>query len=158
VGATARVVALRLLALRRLTEAQLWKKLEAHEFSHEAIAQAVAACKRDGYLDDELFASLYVEGARKAVGDERLVAELVKRGIDRDAASRAVSRAPRNQSERIVAAYAKLERTKPGLSYPSAARALERLGFPTSLIYRMLRERAAASYADVLGGATADAL
>jgi len=139
----ARAAALRMLAQRRLTEAQLWKKLTAKGYDDEATAAAVASCKRDGFIDDELFATLYVEGARKAVGDARLVAELVKRGIAREAARERVAQAPRDQSERIVLAYEKLTRTKPELSYPSAARALERLGFPTSLIYRTLRERAA---------------
>jgi regulatory protein len=140
----ARAAALRMLALRRLTEAQLWKKLTAKGYDDEATAAAVASCKRDGFIDDGLFATLYVEGARKAVGDARLVAELVKRGIDREAARERVAQAPRDQDERIVLAYEKLTRTKPQLSYPSAARALERLGFPTSLIYRTLRERAGA--------------
>jgi len=136
-----------MLALRRLTEAQLWKKLTAKGYDDEATAAAVASCKRDGFIDDDLFATLYVEGARKAVGDARLVAELVKRGIDREAARERVAQAPHDQTERIVLAYEKLTRTKPQLSYPSAARALERLGFPTSLIYRTLRERAAVSLA-----------
>ncbi len=144
---TARVSALRCLAQRRLTEAQLWAKLEAKGFPDAEIAAAIGTCKRDGYLDDGVFAALYVEGPRKAVGDARLVAELVKRGIDRDVAQRAVAGAPSKQSERLAAAYAKLLRTKPELSYQSAARGLERLGFPTSLIYRLLREHAGATFA-----------
>jgi SOS response regulatory protein OraA/RecX len=139
-----------MLAVRRLTEAQLEKKLVARGFAGDAVAAAIATCKRDGYVDDALFAALYVEGPRKAVGDVRLVAELVKRGIDREAAQRAVSAAPRNQSERIALAYDKLRRTKRELSYQSSARALERLGFPTSLIYRVLREHAAAAFGDAL--------
>jgi SOS response regulatory protein OraA/RecX len=127
----------------------LWKRLEARGFPDDAIAEVIADCKRDGYLDDDLFATLYVEGPRKAAGDSRLVAELVKRGIARDAAQRAVAAAPSGQAERLAAAYAKLRRTKPDLSYQSAARALERLGFPASLIYRVLREDAAAAFADV---------
>jgi SOS response regulatory protein OraA/RecX len=147
---TARGTALRMLALRRLTEAQLWSKLAARGFADEAIADAISGCRRDGFLDDRLFATLYVEGPRKAVGDARLVAELVKRGIDREIAQRAVAVAPSDQAGRIATAYAKLLRAKPDLSYQSAARALERLGFPTSLIYRLLREQAAAAFADVL--------
>ncbi len=141
-----------MLALRRLTEAQLWKKLEARGYADDDIAQTVARCKDDGYLDDRLFASLYVTGPRKAVGDARLVAELVKRGIDRDIAQQSVAQAPSDQSSRIDAAYAKLRRTKPDLSYQSAARGLERLGFPTSLIYRVLRRHAQTDLAHLIGG------
>jgi SOS response regulatory protein OraA/RecX len=137
-----------MLAVRRLTEAQLWKKLENRGFCDDAIAQAIASCKRDGYVDDRLFATLYVEGARKAVGDARLVADLVKRGVDREAAQHAVAAAPLDQAQRIEVAYAKLARN-PNLSYQSAARHLERLGFPTSLIYRELREHARFQFADV---------
>jgi SOS response regulatory protein OraA/RecX len=140
-----------MLAMRRLTEAQLWEKLAARGYADEAIAEVISSCKRDGYIDDALFASLYIEGPRMAVGDVRLVAELVKRGIDREAAQRAVSAAPRNQTERIALAYDKLRRTKRELSYQSSARALERLGFPTSLIYRVLREHAAAAFGEALG-------
>lgn len=149
---SARVAALALLAQRRLSESQLWKKLASKNYPDEDIAVAVASCKRDGYIDDALFATLYVEGARKSVGDARLVAELVKRGIDRDAAKRSVSEAPRDQTERIELAYEKLMRTKPGSSYQAVARGLERLGFPTALIYRTLRSRAAEAFSGVLDG------
>jgi regulatory protein len=139
---SARVAALRLLAARRLTEAQLWSKLLRKGYPDETVGAAVGACKSDGYLDDGLFARLFVEGRAKAVGNARLVGELVRRGIEREAAVRAVVRAPSSEDERLAAAIEKLFRTRPALSYPSAARALERLGFPTSAIYRRLRERA----------------
>ena len=131
-----------MLAQRRLTEAQLWKKLAARDYDDDEIASAVASCKRDGYVDDRLYASLYVEGARKAVGDARLRADLVRRGIDREAAATVVEAAPHDEAARIGAAYDKIVRTQGQLSYPAVARRLERLGFPTSLIYRTLRERA----------------
>jgi regulatory protein len=147
---SARVAALRLLAQRRLTESQLHAKLTRKGYGDEAAAAAVESCKRDGLVDDALYAALYVETKRAAVGDARLVAELVKRGIDRDAARERVAAAESAEPERIGAAYDRIRRSSPNLSYQSAARKLERLGFPASLIYRILRERAGAELGDAL--------
>jgi regulatory protein len=137
--ASANVAALRLLAARRMTEARLWSRLLDRGFSDDEVRAAVEFCKREGYLDDALFARLFVEGRDKAVGDARLVAELVKRGIDRDAAARSVDRAERDEEARLASAIERLFRTRPGVGYPATARALERLGFPASAIYRHLR-------------------
>jgi len=140
---SARVAALRLLAQRRLTQAQLWSRLERKGHAPDDICNAVEECKRDGYLDDHLFAALFVEQKRKPLGDARLTGELVKRGIDRAIAAEIVSKASRDESERIDVAIERIFRAKSGTSYPSAARALERLGFPAALIYRKLRVLAA---------------
>jgi regulatory protein len=139
----ARVVALRLLAQRRLTEAQLWERLCRRGYDEAEVRSAVDSCKRDGFVDDALFARLFVDGRGKAVGNARLVAELVRRGIDRDAAVAGVAGAERDQDERLALALEKLFRTRANLSYPSAARSLERLGFPAPAVYRHLRERVA---------------
>ena len=138
---SAYVSALRSLAQRRLTEAQLWARLERKGFEDDEIADAVARCKNDGYLDDKLYAELYVTGARKAVGDARMIAALTAKGIDRDVAFVCVQTGPLDERARCNAALDALRRRRPELSYPSAARALERLGFPASLIYAILRER-----------------
>jgi len=107
------------------------------------IASAVEACKRAGYLDDKLYAELYVNGARKAVGNARMVAALIAKGVDREVARDSVASAPASESERCEAALCALQRKRPDIGYPSAARALERLGFPASTIYAVLRARIA---------------
>jgi regulatory protein len=138
---SARVTALRMLAQRRLTESQLWERLSRRGYAEADVRVAVESCKRDGFVDDVLFARLFVDGRVKAVGDARLVAELVRRGIDREAARGSVASAERDQDARLTLAIDKIFRTRADASYPTAARALERLGFPASAIYRRLRER-----------------
>ncbi len=134
--------ALRALAQRRLTESQLWRCLDRRGFSDEEIRSAVAVCKDEGYIDDRLFAYLYVEQKHKAVGDVKLVAELIKRGIDRQEAFGAIARSRATQDERCDDALRRVLRKNASPNYSTAARTLERLGFPSSLIYRKLREHA----------------
>ncbi|HVN69438.1 MAG TPA: regulatory protein RecX [Candidatus Binatia bacterium] len=135
--------ALAFLARQRCTEARLWQHLERKGFDDDAAREAVERCKRDGFLDDRLYARLYVEGKRKPVGNGRLVGELVRKGIDGDAAAEAVAALETNEGERCTVAFERLLEKAPAISYPSAARRLERQGFPASTIYRILREHAA---------------
>ncbi len=117
--------------------------MERKGFDDEAARAAIERCKKEGYVDDRLYARLYAERKRKPVGNEQLVGELIRKGVDGEAAAEAVRSLEADEASRCAAAFERLLIRYPTIAYPSAARRLERLGFPAATIYRLLRGHAA---------------
>jgi len=139
------LTALRMLAAKRLTRAQLRKKLRDRGFADEAIRDAVEECERRQYLDDRTFAQLFVANAieRKPVGQMRLVRELIKQGVDGDLAREMAAQAESGEDERLERAIQKFEASRPGERFDRLARRLYALGYTPPAVSRALRRRAA---------------
>src|SRR5579872_5741786 len=120
-------VAVRLLAAKRLTRAQLVKKLRDRGFAPEAIRESVAECERRGYLDDRTFAQLYVKSIleRKPLGPMRLLRDLLRQGVDQSVAREVLNEAGGDEEQRIESALHKLEVTRPGERADRLARRLQ---------------------------------
>jgi regulatory protein len=134
-----------MLAGKRLTKAQLQKKLRDRGFAPEAVREAIAECERRKYLDDRTFAQLFVASAleKNAIGPLRLMRDLVKQGIDADLAREIVAETEGSHDERLERAIAKLEAARPGERADRLARRLVTQGFTAGAIARALRQRAA---------------
>ena len=138
------ITALRMLAGKRLSKAQLRKKLRDRGFAPEAVNEAVAECERRRYIDDRTFAQLFVASAleHKAIGPLRLMRDLIKQGIDADLAREVIAETEDGHDERLQRAIERLEMTRPGERFDRLARRLVNLGFTAPAVARALRERA----------------
>lgn len=139
------IAAVRMLAGKRLTKAQLRKKLRDRGFAPDVVREAVEECERRKYLDDRTFAQLFVANVleKKAVGPLRLMRDLIKQGIDPDLAREIVGQTEQSHDERLERAIAKLESSRPGERADRMARRLVTQGFTAGAIARALRQRAA---------------
>jgi regulatory protein len=142
--------ALRLLARRGRSEAELAEKLRHKGFSEAAVTAVMARCRQLGYLDDARFAR---ERARelmrggRAVG-RRVLAELRQRGVAETTALAAVEEAAQEFGEDAM--LADLQRRRfPDFAWPAAddrqrqrvVNYFLRRGFPLTRVLSFLRER-----------------
>jgi regulatory protein len=81
----AREAALRLLARKELPKRELGKRLTSSGVSEKVVASTVAWLEELGYLDDQRYAAAYAAEKLKAGwGRQRVVSELVRRGVERE--------------------------------------------------------------------------
>lgn len=75
--------AYRLLSYRSRSEKELHEALKKSGFEEEAVAAALAECKRQRYLDDAGFARAFIQSRirNRPMGRERLALELKQKGI-----------------------------------------------------------------------------
>jgi regulatory protein len=148
-GSDPLAAALRLLAVRDRSAAELGERLRRQGFAEERITAALARCRELGYLDDARFARERARTLRRtgrAVGP-RLLAELRRAGVSEADASVAAVEAGTERSEAQLLGEL-LARRFPGFCWAAAGdrerrRAVDyflRRGFAPSLVLSHLQK------------------
>ena len=88
--AGARKKALVLLTDMDRSESELSEKLKRAGFSDAAVRDALAYVKSFGYVDDDKYASHYVEVMQRKRSRRRIAYDLMKKGLSRDIIEKAV--------------------------------------------------------------------
>jgi SOS response regulatory protein OraA/RecX len=91
-GLTASRAAVRLLTRRPLSEDELCRRLEAQGYAAADVASACSRLRQAGYLDDRRLAMDFIvtRAERLGHGPERLVADLLRRGVRAEVARSAM--------------------------------------------------------------------
>lgn len=143
--------ALRVLALRDHSEAELRRKLKEKGYQELGIEQSVARLKELGYLDDLRFARSFASAAlRNGRGyGPRLKLELTRRGVEGGLVSQVLAELDQEFSERELLSQL-MARRYPGFD-PAAASDkekrkvvgyLQRKGYSLSAIFAQLKGHA----------------
>jgi regulatory protein len=140
-------VALRYLARRARSVAEVRRHLSARGYGAAEAEEAVARLLSWGYLDDEAFALRYAAwaAADRPMGRLRIVADLLKRGVDAAAIDRALAAGFGSAVERAALEKA-LQRAARRLEGRPDAAARRRLG--SHLIRRGFRPAAVMAAVD----------
>ena len=99
--------AMRLLSRRALSERELLNKLCAAGYPFREARDAVAECRKRGYVNDEAFAADYTELlAGRCLGGRRIRLALRKRGIPAERQDEPLEAAAETEAERASEALA----------------------------------------------------
>lgn len=148
-GSRALSYALRLLAPRARTEAEVRGRLEKKGFSRRSIEECIAGLKFDGLLNDEEFARQYLEYTRrrKPMGRMRLRRELQRRGVSRQLTAAMVEEISPEEEEDLARRALEERRDTSGVPGDPEERErrlrrlfsfLARRGFPRHVAFRVL--------------------
>jgi len=142
-------VAVRLLAIRARSAAEVRRALLRRGVPAAAVDETLATLTRRGYLDDAAFATAHAQsrGVARRRGPRRVAADLSSLGVPREVAESAVREAFGPGEERRLAEaaaarkWAALVRQPRAVALRRLAAHLSRQGFGPGVIAALLRER-----------------
>lgn len=106
--------ALKLLAVRDRTRAELARRLRAEGASDDALNDVFAWLERLGYLNEDRFAENWIRARQGRYGPLRLEAELREKGIDPDRARELVARSAADEEALVATAINLIQRRLEG--------------------------------------------
>jgi len=140
---TLRERALRLLARREHSRAELMRKLQTAGFSGTEIAPLLDQFEAKNWLSDRRFAESYVADHRARAGSIKLAYDLRQRGISDSLVAELLDQNSENELDRARAVWQK----KFGMAPANAAekarqmRFLQSRGFTQDIIWRVIRDQ-----------------
>ena len=136
------------LSRREHSRAELWRKLEPHAESVEALEAVLTRLVEAGYQSDERFAEQYAHAKGQRHGGLRLSYDLRQKGVAESLIKQAVA----NHDDKAVARqlWQKKFNTAPSTQQEKAKqiRYLASRGIPPNLIFSLLKEVGAADFDD----------
>lgn len=139
--------AVRLLALRPHSALELRRKLRRRGCPREEVEAALERVRDLGYQSDTGFAESLVRARASSRGRAAMAADLAARGIDRSAAGQALAEiTPEIELDAARRVAARMS----GVDPARLGGRLQRRGFSSETVRRLMRERAAARGEDPL--------
>lgn len=141
----ARDKALRLLAVRDRTEAELRQRLRADDYSEAEVDDTLAWLRTIGYVDDQRTAKLLVEHHNRfrPLGRKGMEFELRRKGVADSVIAEVSNSADDDYCMALALAEKRMQRLRdltPEKQYQRLGAFLGRRGFSWDIIHRVLRE------------------
>jgi regulatory protein len=140
-AAELRARALRLLARREHSRAEIARKLALHAGSPEVLERVLLLLEQKNQLSDERYAEARAHQLARKYGAARIRQALLAKGIGKDTAERIATHVRKSELERANALLAKKYRCDAGdlNEYAKRARFLERCGFSHDVVRQALK-------------------